>query len=340
MLEILDQIEHVGELTRIASVYRDLGTSSLHRRELISLTAQSATVSHRYPKPESSIKLAVALHLLRSNKSRLDLTETGARFLTVSAGSSVGVSPIQARLLLGLFLDNPEARRAITSVVYCFYGTPSGLKAKVSELRSDLSLLRAARLLQQLGLATYRGDDLFLEDLCEDLLSDVITVAASLSEDELWERLERQRERAKLVEEKVLQWERQRLNEIGEPALAEAVVRISSANVAAGYDIESFDGDGRPRLIEVKSSTGSQLRFYWSLNEREAAARNGVAYWIYFVPFADLVEHELSVIMFNDPTSLIQSGTWVEKAASFEVICAEPSTRSKKSQHTRGSANT
>src|SRR5437763_17194304 len=102
MLEILDQIEHVGELTRIASVYGDQGTSSLHRRELIFLTAQSATVSHRYPKPESSIKLAVALRLLHSNKSRLDLTETGTRFLAISAGSRGGINQVQARLVLGL----------------------------------------------------------------------------------------------------------------------------------------------------------------------------------------------------------------------------------------------
>jgi hypothetical protein len=224
-------------------------------------------------------------------------------------------------MLLGLFLDNAETRLVLNSAIRSFYGTPSGLRAKLHELRSDVNLMRAVRLLQQLGFAVYRGAELFLdEDLCQDAISGVITLSASLGEDDLWERLERQRERARLIEDKVVEWERNRLNGIGEPALAEAVVRVSSENVAAGYDIESFNKDGTPRLIEVKSSTGSRVRFFWSFNERSVAARNRTSYWIYFVPFADL--DELNVIPFSDPIKLIQSGSWVEEATSFEVTSA------------------
>lgn len=318
MLEILDQIEHVGELTRIVSVYREVGATSLHRRELVALTTQSATLSHRYPRPESSIDLAIALQLLVARKSHLDLTQVGRRFLGACEGSRVDVNRAQARILLGLFLDNAETRRVINSAVRAFYSTPKGLKAKLSDLRSDADLMRVVRLFQQLGFAMYRGTELFLdEEFCQDGISDVITLSASLGEDELWERLERQRERARLIEDKVVEWEKSRLREMGESALAEAVVRVSSEDVTAGYDIESFNEDRTPRLIEVKSSTGSQIRFYWSSNERRVAAQNRTSYWIYFVPFADL--NELNVMTFSDPIGLVESGAWMEEPASFEI---------------------
>ncbi len=53
--------------------------------------------------------------------------------------------------------------------------------------------------------------------------------------------------------------------------------RISTLDAGAGFDIESFDGtsdDVSPnRFIEVKATTGDEIRFYWSSNEMNVAKR-------------------------------------------------------------------
>lgn len=71
-------------------------------------------------------------------------------------------------------------------------------------------------------------------------------------------------------EELVLQYERLRLLRI-DPKLADKVQWISDEQGdGAGYDILSFEPDGRERLIEVKTTIGCQTTpFYLSRNELE-----------------------------------------------------------------------
>jgi hypothetical protein len=77
------------------------------------------------------------------------------------------------------------------------------------------------------------------------------------------------------AEEAVVQFERRRLRSLGREVEAELVRRISQLDVGAGYDIESFDGSEPPlgfdRFIEVKASTRSEMRFFWSANEHRIA---------------------------------------------------------------------
>lgn len=108
------------------------------------------------------------------------------------------------------------------------------------------------------------------------------------------------------AEEAVVEHERKRLRALGRNAEAELVRRISQLDIGAGYDIESFDGD-KPlfdydRFIEVKASQKSELRFFWSANERRAAKEKGNKYWIYFVGrFKQSKSDEIIPIMIQNP---------------------------------------
>ena len=86
-------------------------------------------------------------------------------------------------------------------------------------------------------------------------------------------------------ENAIVEFEKQRLLKMGRAIQSELVKRISTINTAAGYDIESFDGttdDVFPnRFIEVKTTTGEDIRFYWTINEREVAKKKKNQYWIY-----------------------------------------------------------
>jgi len=87
----------------------------------------------------------------------------------------------------------------------------------------------------------------------------------------------------KFAERWVLEQEVRRLNKCNKPVLANKVHSVSK-KTRLGYDIESFDEDGTPRHIEVKTIQKRRdlISFYISRNELNRG-RNISNYWIYCV---------------------------------------------------------
>ncbi len=85
-------------------------------------------------------------------------------------------------------------------------------------------------------------------------------------------------------EELVLKHEVERLTKSGYKDLADKVNRVSVDDDSKGYDVLSFEKDGKERYIEVKTSTSKSntIRFFMSQNEY-SAARNLPNYFIYYV---------------------------------------------------------
>lgn len=81
---------------------------------------------------------------------------------------------------------------------------------------------------------------------------------------------EKNRKLGRAGEEAVLEWERQKLMGASRADLARKVIWISEEfGDGAGYDILSYEPDGRERLVEVKTTSGHQTTpFYLSENER------------------------------------------------------------------------
>lgn len=82
------------------------------------------------------------------------------------------------------------------------------------------------------------------------------------------------------AEEIALGEERRRLTSLGRPDLARRIRSVSD-RPALGYDIYSFERNGRPRHIEVKSVSGSAT-FFLSRNEWRRS-RSLPNYWFYLV---------------------------------------------------------
>ncbi|MDX1969290.1 MAG: DUF3883 domain-containing protein, partial [Planctomycetaceae bacterium] len=93
-----------------------------------------------------------------------------------------------------------------------------------------------------------------------------------ISEEELQARLAEQSRRAVLAEEFIVHLEQQRLIALGCPEYAACVQRVSKYDVAAGYDILSFNADGEPQHLEVKSSVGRRSFFVFTRNEMRVAS--------------------------------------------------------------------
>jgi hypothetical protein len=84
-------------------------------------------------------------------------------------------------------------------------------------------------------------------------------------------------------EELALRFEQERLRRVGEHKLADQVEHVSlTQGDGPGYDIRSFEVDGRDRLIEVKTTRfGALTPFFASRNEVETSEERPEAYQVY-----------------------------------------------------------
>ncbi len=162
--------------------------------------------------------------------------------------------------------------------------------------------------LQQLGLGQHDGTVLQITRDLEPYVLDAGIGPAPLSQAELDCRLKAQRRRAVLAEDYIVLREKARLSNLGIPELAEAVVRVSDDNAAAGFDVLSFDATGKQRFIEVKSSISLRSWFVLSRNEYRCARERRDAYWIAWVGWsAHLPGGPCEVAWFQDPAALLET---------------------------------
>ena len=153
-----------------------------------------------------------------------------------------------------------------------------------------------------------------MEPTVYESITDVLGASAVVSEEELLRVLELQRVRAVAAENHVMALEIERLTRGRRQDLAGLVERVAARDVAAGYDIRSFELDGSDRFIEVKSSTGTNLRFVLSRNERRFLEEHDSIAWIYFVPRV----HELPSLS-HPVVAMSNPSRWINARANTEA---------------------
>ncbi len=115
---------------------------------------------------------------------------------------------------------------------------------------------------------------------------------------------ERDREIGHRGEQIVYRLEQARVRELGYPE--DRVVWVSESLPGADFDIRSVDDDGEKLFIEVKSTTGSDGKFHWSMPEFQRALQERNRYILYRVYRAN--ERSPVVRAFRNPVSLMSRG--------------------------------
>lgn len=108
----------------------------------------------------------------------------------------------------------------------------------------------------------------------------------TISEEEFEQHLEKNIKIGKLGEEFTIKEEEKRLKEENRIDLSFDIKQVSLTDVYAGFDLKSYENSKsfltkHDRMIEVKATTSSRPRFYWSTNEVNKAKELGEKYWIY-----------------------------------------------------------
>jgi len=122
------------------------------------------------------------------------------------------------------------------------------------------------------------------------------------------------------AEEIVLKYEKERLE--SNPELVAGITHVAEIDVAAGYDIESFDrtDNDTKRLIEVKAVSPFDFGFEWSINETRVAERTQNRYFLYLLPVINGLPNITDAVIIQDPFNKVMTGTeWKVDTAGYSV---------------------
>lgn len=285
-------IDSLGDLGEINLVLRSLEESSLERWVLKSYILNSSGVTTRIPIPDILIDLAIELRLVEIRRQRkkevIYLTNSGRELLKLKPIWADRLSDQQGRYLFSRILGETELLQDILSVINML-NTDSNENLWISCKDKRINSLedRALRLLQQIRIAEFKEDIIFIDKENIEWLMDSICYGIAIDENTLLKILEQRKEHGLIAENFVVNFERERLCNCGRENLAKLVKKISTTNVSAGYDILSFDGasseENPNRFIEVKGTSSDEVIFFISKNELEKAKNLQNKYWLYCV---------------------------------------------------------
>ncbi|MCB6393713.1 DUF3883 domain-containing protein [Dorea formicigenerans] len=135
--------------------------------------------------------------------------------------------------------------------------------------------------------------------------------------EQLLKQQEDQSRRGLEAEEFVLGLEKKRL-----PELAQKIKRISDFDVAAGYDIVSYENNETEhydRFIEVKCYMGSP-HFFWSENESDVARIKADKYILCLVDYLRMGEPGYQPEFIRNPyETIFDSDEWLINASSYRI---------------------
>lgn len=117
-------------------------------------------------------------------------------------------------------------------------------------------------------------------------------------------------------EEYVFKSEVRRLKRAGKAGLAAKISWVAQTRPFEGYDILSFETDGRRRYIEVKATKGSNKIFPITDNEWRFAAQMGDQYFIYRVT---KIDDDPRVKTFQNPVQQEQAGVLTRDALAWTL---------------------
>ena len=226
-------------------------------------------------------KLCVQLGLLEVRGDSISITALGAVFSERSPTDGDFSGEFIRQAILGSGTGD-RIRSALSAFHLDEYGAYSYPKKAVYDLFSFPTIMP---ILYETELLEKDGSRITIKHEYADLVPRRITLAT------LEIQLARRKRIGDLGEKIALKFERDRLQALGCPREASRVKVISAEFANAGYDMESFDMDKDGKMhriyVEVKSSAGRKIDFYWSANELEKAKTHAERYWIYFIPGID-----------------------------------------------------
>jgi hypothetical protein len=303
-------IDSLNEINRVLIALDKLSHGSKGALETHVLRfCREIVIEGRFPDHKSTIDFSIEMGIITRSGNRLQLTKLGRELLKLNPQLEYELNENQKKLLTEKCLLIGKASSHLAVILRQFIpayssGTYQWSSTDNAPLTGDLEIVEIMR---QSGLLKSSEGMFEVDRRYVASVRDILKPAGFVTPDELIMHLKNADVVGRIAEDIVLYLEKQRLQESGCVAESECIQKISDLNVAAGYDIASFNGKNldmvHDRFIEVKGSTGGEVCFYWTKNEIEQARILGSKYWIYFVGGIDLKNKSSDVqpFLIQDP---------------------------------------
>lgn len=232
------------------------------------------------------LEMCLDLNLVARNGEYVALTDSGRRYLTLMTQDGIMMildpNTSQKKFLLDTFESSTRFAKEL-KLFFGGFGIDFSGRDKFWFATQERAVL-PDDLVVEVELVRERGDRLEVDTSKSAIVSKIRK--GKITEEELLDILDRQKDTGRASEDLTLEYEKNRLTKDGFPDLALGVQKISAVDPCAGYDVRSFDGNNQSyvhdRRIEVKGTSLNNNRFYWSRNEIDVAKELGDEYWIYF----------------------------------------------------------
>lgn len=250
--------------------------------------------------------------LLQIKNENVAISILGQKFLSANREKYFEISEAQKQLVAERIIFkgawNNHARELFEH--FSVNQTSATYELSIVDIALPQNLNTIIHFFKYLGILHEGKYVIEVERKYSQLVYELTADGKAISEQQLEQLLMENRKLGAQAENTVVEFEKQRLIKLGKMLQAELVKRISTSNAAAGYDIESFDGTTDEvfpnRFIEVKATTGDDIRFYWTINERNIAKKKKNNYWIYVLThFREDRPNESLPIMIQNPEHII-----------------------------------
>lgn len=250
--------------------------------------------------------------LVQVKGARARISSLGVKFLSANNERYFEITEAQKQLVAERIVFKGRWNHKSRELFDYFLLDQKSEQYEFSKIDESLptSLIEMVQLFKHLGILDESEFVIIVKRAYSQLVYELTADSKALAELELERILAENRKLGAKAENAVVEFEKRRLRKLGRNIQAELVKRISTVNVGAGYDVESFDGVSDEvfpnRFIEVKATRGYQLRFYWTRNEKDVASKKKKQYWIYaMVEFKEDKPNECLPIVIQDPNRKI-----------------------------------
>jgi len=330
-LHCLETIRNAGELNRLLILVRELGKSEGRAsRVRLELVMQEQTFQADPVTFDDLLNLALHFRLIHVTEDAISITPTGNTFLNNNPNDLYQITESQKELLVkSILFGRTQLSKQFEFILGDFTFNPKSDRYEGAILAPSgrLPALGIRLLCSAIGFVNEGEEDIrFLDPLFNTDISRRIRIFRNAE----WDGrppTEETLAQSKYAEELVYVEEKKRLELLGLPELSRRVQLVSEYNAAAGFDIQSFDGDGsRPevpdRFIEVKSSNRKKMHFVFTRTEHRKAQELRDKYRIIFIGNLSLGKHleEYRVETIIDPYEKIYDrDKFVVDASRFHV---------------------
>jgi hypothetical protein len=250
--------------------------------------------------------------LVSIRTTNVTLSALGLKFLSANRQKDFELTESQKQMIAEKIIFKGAWNHHARTLLENFYANQTSGLYELSTVETTLStsLEKIIHFFKYLGILNEIDFLVQVHKKYSQLVFELTADSKTISEQQLEQLLMENRRLGTQGENAVVEFEKKRLIRLGKTLQAELVRRISVTNERAGYDIESFDGttdDVFPnRFIEAKTTTGENVRFYWTINERNVAKEKKEKYWIYVLKnFIEEKPHESLPIMIQNPEIII-----------------------------------